>query len=99
MRISSTQMERIKQKIKSYGNVKELINRGYDITKFGNALESTVRAYEAVYEDCANIADLKSHMDNCKRAALEDIFGQLGVDLKNLSNAQRQFLCLTEGAA
>lgn len=99
IRVSSAQMERVKQRILSYGNVKELINRGYDITKFGNALESTVRAYEAVYEDCSNFADFKSHTANCRRAALEEIFGQLGVDLEKLSKAQRQFLCLTEGAA
>lgn len=99
IRVSSGQMERIKQKILCYGNVKEMIAKGYDITRFGNALESTVRAYESVYEDCANFSDLKSHMANCRRAALESIFGQLGVDLGKLSSAQRQFLCLTEGAA
>lgn len=94
LRVSAAQMARMKEQILTFGSLSELQLRGHDISRFGNALLASVRAYEAVYEDCANAKDVAAHLDNCRRVALERILVELGIKPRELTAKQAWFLGL-----
>lgn len=94
LRVSPRQMDVIKGRIHALGNLKELRERGLDITRFGSALSSTVRSFAAAYEHCSNMADLQQHLDACRSNAVRSAVKSLGVDLDRLSGDARWFLGL-----
>lgn len=92
IRASAAQLEKIKDRIHSFGSLQELELRKLDITRFGNSLEATVRAYEAAYEHCANAKDVSAHANTCRRNAIAKVMSALGIDMQKLNANQRWFL-------
>lgn len=90
--ISPSHMQKIKQRIYSYGNLQELRMRDLDVTKFGNSLRSTVKAYGATYAYCSNVQDLLNHLDSWQKVTMTNIVKALGLEPGNLTADQRWFL-------
>ncbi|WP_398494432.1 reverse transcriptase domain-containing protein [Variovorax sp.] len=92
--ISPLHMQKIKQRIYSYGNLQELRTRGLDVTKFGNSLRSSTAAYGATYSYCCNAQDLLNHLNSWQKATMTSIVKALGLEPGNLTIDQRWFLGL-----
>lgn len=92
--ISPEQMRHVKERIYTYGNLRELRSLGLDITKFGSSLRTAVDTYAATYSYCCNAADLRNHLEAWRSEALRRVFRELGLKTEAMSEDQRWFLSL-----
>lgn len=94
VQLGQKQLDAIKDKIYSLGNLTELRQRKLDISRFGNSISSRVAAHSAAYDFCANSDHLETCLRDWSRATRQKVALALGIDIAKLSDDGRWFLGL-----
>jgi RNA-directed DNA polymerase len=94
VQLGQKQLDAIKDKVYSLGNLSELRQRNLDISRFGNSLASRVAAYSATYEFCSNHQHLETCLHDWSKATRQKVAKGLGINLDQLSTDGRWFLGL-----
>jgi len=95
LRLSTTQIARIREELLQFGSIKELLSRKITLTSLGPILTAKRSGYLAAYDVCTNISEVALHLSDVEQRALRKVYRDgLGIDLKTISNEARAFLGL-----
>jgi hypothetical protein len=95
LRLSSQQVERIRDEMLCYGSIKELLSRDVTLRTLGSVLRAKRTGYLAAYESCSNISEVDAHLKLLERKCLVKIYrDELKINLPALGADAHTFLGL-----
>jgi len=95
LRLSSNQIERIREEMLSYGSVKELLSRKVTLRTLGVVLRAKRDGYLAAYDACTNIGQIEAELKAIERKCLVKIYrDELKIDLSAIGAEACTFLGL-----
>jgi retron-type reverse transcriptase len=93
LRLSASQIDRLRSEILSFGSIKELLSRKITLRTLGQAISSKRNGYLAAYDVCTNIEDVSAQLLSLEQKALRNIYQvALGIDLTAIGPDARRFL-------
>lgn len=95
LRLSSKQIERIRDEMLCYGSIKELLSRKITLQTLGSVLRAKRNGYLAAYESCVNIVEIDAHLTSLEKKCLVKIYrDELKMNLPALGAEAHTFLGL-----
>lgn len=93
LRLSTSQIDRLRSEILSFGSIKELLSRKITLRTLGQAISSKRNGYLGAYDVCTNIEDVSAQLLSLEQKALRNIYQvALGIDLTAIGPDARRFL-------
>jgi RNA-directed DNA polymerase len=95
LRLAEVQLQRLKQELLGYGNIKQLLSKKITLRTLGQSIAAKRDGYLGAYEVCANISDVHLELKKAEYRALRAIYGAgLGIKLSEIGADARAFLGL-----
>lgn len=95
LRLSSKQVDRLRNEMLNYGSIKELLSRKITLKTLGSVLSAKRNGYVAAYDVCTNIEFVESELRALERKCLLRIYqNELKMELSSLGAEAHTFLGL-----